>query len=100
MQLADAMIDRGLVPESLLRQGARLVLRERLAEQRRIHAGDRNAALSRFVEHMRRSPIALSPGDANAQHYEVPAEFYLLVLGQRRKYSSAYYGGPQVNLDE
>ncbi len=98
--LADAMIDRGLVPESLLRQGARLVLRERLAEQRRLHAGDRNAALGRFVEHMRRSPIALVPGDANAQHYEVPAEFYVLVLGRRRKYSSAYYGAPQVSLDE
>jgi cyclopropane-fatty-acyl-phospholipid synthase len=49
---------------------------------------------------MRTSPIALVPGKANEQHYEVPAEFYGLVLGARRKYSSAYYDGPRVGLDE
>lgn len=100
MQLADAMIDRGLVPKPLLRHGVRMVLRDRLAEQREIHADGRDAALARFVEHMRASPIALSPGKANEQHYEVPAEFYALVLGARRKYSSAYYDGPRVGLDE
>ena len=98
--LADALIDRGLVPEPLLRHGARLVLRERLAEQRDLHARDRDAALARFVDHMRQSPIALTPSAANEQHYEVPAEFYELVLGERRKYSSAYYDGPSVRLDE
>lgn len=100
MQLADAMIDRGLVPKPLLRHGVRVVLRERLAEQREIYANHRDAALARFVEHMRASPIALLPGKANEQHYEVPAEFYALVLGARRKYSSAYYDGPSVGLDE
>jgi cyclopropane-fatty-acyl-phospholipid synthase len=100
MQLADAMIDRGLVPKPLLRHGVRMVLRERLAEQREIHAGDREVALARFVAHMRASPIALLPGKANEQHYEVPAEFYGLVLGARRKYSSAHYDGPRVGLDE
>jgi cyclopropane-fatty-acyl-phospholipid synthase len=100
MQLADAMIDRGLVPKPLLRHGVRMVLRERLAEQQRIYADDRESALRRFVEHMRASPIALVPGKANEQHYEVPAEFYELVLGARRKYSSAWYDGPQVGLDE
>jgi cyclopropane-fatty-acyl-phospholipid synthase len=100
MQLADAMIDRGLVPKPLLRHGVRVVLRERLAEQREIYGDQRETALTRFVEHMRASPIALLPGTANEQHYEVPTEFYALVLGARRKYSSAYYGGPNVGLDE
>lgn len=100
MQLADAMIDRGLVPKPLLRHGVRMVLRERLAEQRQLHADGRDAGLARFVEHMRASPIALLPGKANEQHYEVPAEFYGLVLGARRKYSSGYYDGPHVGLDE
>jgi cyclopropane-fatty-acyl-phospholipid synthase len=100
MQLADALIDRGLVPKPLLRRGVRMVLRERLAEQHAIYAGGRTEALARFVEHMRASPIALVPGKANEQHYEVPAEFYELVLGARRKYSSAWYDGPHVDLDE
>jgi cyclopropane-fatty-acyl-phospholipid synthase len=100
MQLADVMIDRGLVPKPLLRRGVRMVLRERLAEQRKIYANGRDAALARFVEHMRASPIALLPGKANEQHYEVPAEGYVRVLGARRKYSSAWYDGPHVSLDE
>jgi cyclopropane-fatty-acyl-phospholipid synthase len=41
---------------------------------------------------MRRAPIALVPGKANEQHYEVPAAFFAEVLGPHRKYSSCYWG--------
>jgi cyclopropane-fatty-acyl-phospholipid synthase len=36
-------------------------------------------------------PIAVHVDDANAQHYEIPAEFFTLVLGPRRKYSCCLY---------
>jgi cyclopropane-fatty-acyl-phospholipid synthase len=36
-------------------------------------------------------PIALHTADANAQHYELPAEFFRNFLGPRRKYSCALY---------
>ena len=36
-------------------------------------------------------PIAEHADAANAQHYEVPAEFFRLVLGPRLKYSSGLY---------
>lgn len=49
---------------------------------------------------MRQAPIALVPEKANEQHYEVPARFYELVLGERRKYSCAYYPSPSTTLDE
>jgi len=35
---------------------------------------------------MKEMPIAVNTEDANAQHYEVPTEFYQLVLGKRLKY--------------
>src|SRR5262249_7773398 len=41
----------------------------------------------RFVAELRASPIAVHASAANAQHYEVPAEFFELVLGPRMKYS-------------
>jgi cyclopropane-fatty-acyl-phospholipid synthase len=38
-------------------------------------------------------------GAANAQHYEVPTRFYQLCLGQRLKYSSAYFSDGATTLD-
>ncbi len=53
-----------------------------------------------FAEDMGSHPIAENTEDANAQHYEVPAEFFDLVLGPRRKYSSGYYGSAAATLAE
>ncbi|MBB3543734.1 cyclopropane-fatty-acyl-phospholipid synthase family protein [Rhizobium sp. BK399] len=44
-----------------------------------------------FVKTMSRFPIATHPNDANQQHYEVPAEFFALVLGPQQKYSCGLY---------
>jgi cyclopropane-fatty-acyl-phospholipid synthase len=44
-----------------------------------------------FARDMADRPIAEHTDDANAQHYEVPARFFRLVLGPRLKYSSALY---------
>ena len=42
--------------------------------------------------------IAINTSDANTQHYEVPTEFYLKVLGPNLKYSSCYYESPDETL--
>ena len=36
-------------------------------------------------------PIAINTAEANAQHYEIPEDFFALVLGPQRKYSSCFY---------
>ena len=56
--------------------------------------------MSRWIEGMRSAPVALVPEKANEQHYEVPPEFYLLVLGPHLKYSSAYYPKGANSLEE
>jgi cyclopropane-fatty-acyl-phospholipid synthase len=40
------------------------------------------------------------PERANEQHYEVPAEFFAMVLGPRRKYSSCWWPGSVSTLAE
>jgi cyclopropane-fatty-acyl-phospholipid synthase len=57
---------------------------------RRLAAANADAQAT-FARAMARSPIALHTADANAQHYEVPAEFFALVLGPQRKYSCCLY---------
>jgi cyclopropane-fatty-acyl-phospholipid synthase len=43
-------------------------------------------------------PIAEAVDDANAQHYEVPARFFELVLGPQRKYSCCFYDNAAATL--
>lgn len=44
-----------------------------------------------FAAAMRAMPIVVHAAEANQQHYEIPAEFFGLALGPRRKYSCCYY---------
>ena len=52
----------------------------------------------RFAQEMAAYPIAVHTTDANAQHYEIPAEFFGLVLGPQRKYSCCLYEGEAESL--
>lgn len=51
-----------------------------------------------FAREMAERPIAEHTAAANAQHYEVPAEFFLNCLGPQLKYSSALYLNPGDTL--
>ncbi|HUQ08610.1 MAG TPA: cyclopropane-fatty-acyl-phospholipid synthase family protein [Kofleriaceae bacterium] len=89
--IVEALVDSGLVPEPVLRAAIRRVCAARLRACVRgggLAASERQRA---FVEELRAAPIAVATEAANAQHYEVPADFFGLVLGPRRKYSSAYW---------
>ena len=56
--------------------------------------------IRRFVTEMAGYPIAVNPEAANQQHYELPPEFFALVLGPRRKYSCCLYDHPAATLAE
>lgn len=72
--------------------GIRQLLRRRLHE---IEAGGAPSAAQKqmqLIERMRAAPVALMPDAANAQHYEIPVEFFEHVLGPHLKYSSTPTG--------
>jgi cyclopropane-fatty-acyl-phospholipid synthase len=94
------LVEKGLVPTPLLRHGIRKLCRERLDELEREYGPDPDGALARWIEGMRSAPVALVPEAANEQHYEVPGRFYDIALGERKKYSSAYYPEKGTTLDE
>jgi len=80
-----ALAERGLVPLGGLRRGVRRVIERRLAEL------DRTPDRPGFSRDLVAGPLARSPDKANEQHYEVPPEFFELVLGPRLKYSAGYW---------
>jgi cyclopropane-fatty-acyl-phospholipid synthase len=98
-QIAMDWTERGWVPDVLVRKGIRQLIKSRLEEIDIDDCETMMANESRFVEYMNRSEIAPLPHKANEQHYEVPPEFFDLVLGHRRKYSSCFWPAGVNNLD-
>jgi cyclopropane-fatty-acyl-phospholipid synthase len=81
------IVERGLVPDWLLRAGIRRLCATRLREEGRGDVVERHERLMRWVETCRASEVAVHVDAANTQHYEVPAAFFEKVLGPRMKYS-------------
>ena len=92
--LGVALAERGALPTPALRWAMRRLCAARLREAR---AGNGVAA---FIRDLSASPIALVPGQANAQHYEVASDFFRLVLGPQLKYSSALWPAGVDRLDD
>lgn len=86
MSMMNAVLDRGLVPDPALRWGIRRRCRGRLRSLD-LSPSEQDQAEARFARELREMPIAVETDAANEQHYEVPSEFYRLVLGPRLKYS-------------
>ena len=92
--LATRFIESTPIPDPLIRLGiAALCART----YRKLSFQD--AAANRiFAESTVALPIAEHADDANAQHYEVPAAFFDLVLGPQRKYSCCLFRTPEDDL--
>ena len=84
-------LERGLLPDWLIRRGIRAQLRARLRDEHATDPEQSAERLQRWIEACDRSPIAVETAAANAQHYEVPAEFFVRILGPHLKYSSCYW---------
>jgi len=87
----DALLARNLLPDAAIRIGIRNLLAKKLREEARPDAIAQSEALAAFIDELKRSPIAIKTAEANDQHYEVPTDFFKLVLGPRMKYSSGYW---------
>ena len=87
VSIATNVIERVNLPDAVTSAGISFLVdrtRRKLARTGGMPEAD-------FARLMAQNPIAVRPDAANTQHYEVAAEFFGLVLGPRRKYSSCLY---------
>ena len=87
----DHLLEKNVLPDSLIRAGIRRMLAGKIREETRPNIEEQKAALLTHVEDLKQSPIAIQTSAANEQHYEVPTRFFQLVLGPRLKYSSSLW---------
>lgn len=94
--LTDKLVERAIVPDFLIRNRIRQLLRKRLADEYRSTAAEQQHHLMDVIATLRKSPIAIATAEANEQHYEVPTAFFRYVMGKHMKYSCCFYA-PGVN---
>ncbi len=97
--MIDSLLEKNLLPDSVIRFGIRHLLRGTLREKRGKTPELRRAALMAHIHGLLEAPIAVQMGAANEQHYEVPTAFYQSVLGRHLKYSSGFWSDSDASLD-
>lgn len=94
------LIEAGLVPDALIRIGIRTLNKKRL----RIENPGSVEALQQkkyaFIDRLRKDSIAVQTDLPNQQHYELPPEFFGIVLGRHRKYSCCLYEESSEGLND
>ena len=100
MSQLDSLLSKGLIPDSLVRAGIRHLLSAKLRAEGVGDLEERDRRFAEFRKQLDSSPIAINTADANEQHYQVPTEFYLHVLGPRLKYSSGYWASEHTTFAE
>ena len=87
----EKLIDYGLIPEVILRMIIRLQINNRIS------LSDTN---TNIFELFSKGKISTHSNDANMQHYEVPVDFFNMILGAMMKYSSGLILKPNDNLNQ
>lgn len=88
------MAERVPLPDAVIRAGIRMLCARTAAKMALGNAANDAA----FAQAMAAREVAEHTDAANAQHYEVPAEFFGKVLGPHRKYSSCFYREAETTL--
>lgn len=95
-----SLAEHGKIPDFLVRFGIRQLCLKRLQQEHINNPELQQQRYQTLINELRQSPIAIETSAANEQHYEVPTDFYLSSLGNRLKYSCAYYETADSSLDQ
>lgn len=93
-------LEKDLFPDWLIRIRIRQLLRLRLKQETKSNPVLQLSHKMEYIDSLKSSPIAVHTEAANEQHYEVPSEFFKLVMGYRMKYSSGYWANTNTSFAE
>lgn len=94
------LAEKGFLPDLLIRLGIKRLCGQRLSEASTLGLEALENSHQQWIDLLTESPVAIVPEKANEQHYEVPPQFFELVLGANLKYSSGYWSKEVFSLDE
>ena len=95
MSIGIKLAERGLATDTMIRGGIRRLLAERLES-----IAAESKSQPEWIVELEALPLAVDTDAANAQHYEIPADYFRTVLGKHLKYSSGLWPKGNESLDE
>ena len=93
IKLGIYLAEKGLIPDFILN-----FFIQKISLGRVNSATTENEKLT-VINQLKSGPIAEKTSNANDQHYEVPPEFFQLVLGKHMKYSCSHFDSELDDLD-
>ncbi len=93
------LLERNLIPDPIIRWGIRGLLKDKLVEENKLKSQFGDQQKTKLIEFLKSSPIAVNTKEANEQHYELPTEFFQLVMGKHMKYSSGFWKEGVTDFD-
>ena len=94
------LMERGLLPDVLIRNGIRRLNNMRLRQERKGDPFSQIKTKMDFVNMLQSDVVAVETDAANRQHYEVPAAFFERILGQHMKYSCCLWSETTSTLTQ
>lgn len=89
--MQDYILDAGVLPHVVIRQGIRRLLRQRESIIAATSVETSLATKMGYIDALRTRPMAIEQAKANEQHYEVGTGVLAASLGPRMKYSCCLY---------
>ena len=99
-KLSNRLLEKGFIPDPLIRFGIKGLLKDKLQEEARLVASSSSEQRKKeLIAQLISSPIAVNTREANEQHYELPTEFFKLIMGKHMKYSCGFWKDPTTDFD-
>lgn len=99
-KMTNKLLEKGVFPDSLIRIGIRGLLKDKLKDEQRKKKIFGTQPKENLIRKLRESPIAVNTREANEQHYELPTEFFQLVMGRHMKYSCGLWNQGVTDFDQ
>ena len=96
----ETFIDKNLIPKTVLKRLIRYFLRNKANTLQNQIDNSFGSTLSQFIEYYSSGEIAHETNSANEQHYEVPTQFFEVILGPRLKYSASIWNHKSNTIHE
>lgn len=93
-------LECGWIPDFVVRYKVRQRLTDLVTSLNEGGVEGQSQRSRKFLGEIEEMPIAINQTDANDQHYEIPAEFYQIVLGPQLKYSCGFWPEEATTLAE
>jgi cyclopropane-fatty-acyl-phospholipid synthase len=100
LNVSQTLLEQNIIPDFLIRIGIRRLLKAKLDEEKDLKKKLGEKRKTDLIDTLKSSSIAVNTREANEQHYEMPTEFFELVMGKHMKYSCGLWQDGVSDFDQ